>query len=291
MAALCKGNRRGNTTTGIRGSRVLLILVCCLFAVLMVPTGAAAQKRVLQQPRGDAKAPWDITKITVVNGKRKLYVRLDYRGSLRIKPITGFLVNVSLDLGSPATSEYDADYTISLLRGSTDPKAPNRFQLNRDFEPVSCRGKRARVRPQQGIVAFWIPQRCFGAKAGRVRITGYTYRPRGEPSEADYLDGWSRWIKRGKARRRSSWKRCGSISFRANTEFGASGIKARKVGCKAARAVARKSKNYGAKGEPGRRVSYRDRKFTCRGVEVDEALPVMHFHCKRGRAAIRFRRT
>jgi len=160
-----------------------------------------AKRAVVRDARGDAKAPWDITKMVVTNGQRKLRIRVVYRGALQPDPYQGLLTNVKLDLGDPSNSIYSPDFTLDMLRGSANPKVPDRLHLNRmigyDAQRVRCGKLRVRVRYRRGILDFSVPQRCFRGEAGRVRVAGFTYTPCGNPDEADYIDKWSRWIARG----------------------------------------------------------------------------------------------
>ncbi|MDQ3741064.1 MAG: hypothetical protein M3389_08995 [Actinomycetota bacterium] len=84
---------------------------------------------------------------------------------------------------------------------------------------------------------------------------------------------------------------CGSIGFQPNTDFGAFGIRARDVGCRTARRVARASREHGPTGEPGTVRRYRARRFRCVGRERATNLPSIRFRCTRGEALVTFTRT
>jgi hypothetical protein len=162
-------------------------------AVLVSPASAEAARATIRDARGDADARWDFTRIRVDNGRRRLRVEIFYRGALRTS--TGFLADVGFDLGSPASSPYIPDYTADLLmnwRGS-----PDRRQLIRGTRHVQCKGFRIDVRARRGRIRVTVPQRCFGDAAGRVRLVVHSYQVRGDAREADYMDEYSRWIRRG----------------------------------------------------------------------------------------------
>jgi hypothetical protein len=175
-----------------------------LIAVLALASADSAlgAKGVVRDARGDARAPWDITKITVHNSKSNLRIRIDYRGRLHVGRGEALLVNVRLDTGFPAESTYEGDFTIDMLRGSSDPSAPDRLHLYAETlsgSPyrMNCKGLSLRMRKRTGIVEFAVPQSCFSAGAQRLRIAGHSYLPRAAPDQADYIETWSRWIKPG----------------------------------------------------------------------------------------------
>jgi hypothetical protein len=178
--------------------RLLLLL---LGLALSPATLAQAEQGTLRDARRDAKAPWDITRIVADNGDRKLRVQIHYRGRLRPNHGLGLLTQIGIDMGEPAESTYDGDFVIDMLRGSPDPQAPNRFELVRrldyDVRTVRCRGLQLRTQDGRGLLEFVVPQRCFGPLAGRIRLTGYTYTPRGSSDEADYIRYWGPWISQG----------------------------------------------------------------------------------------------
>jgi hypothetical protein len=80
---------------------------------------------------------------------------------------------------------------------------------------------------------------------------------------------------------------CGSIGFEPQSDNVAGRIRARHVGCRAARAVARGSRPYG----PSHASSYRARRFHCtarpgRTTGLETAL----YTCRRGHAIVAFER-
>lgn len=175
-----------------------LILVACV--VLALPAARAqADQGVLKDARGDAKPAWDLTRLVADNGLRKLRIQVHYRGHLRPKYGLGLLTNVQIDLGYPGESVYDGDFTVDMLRGSPDPRTPNRFDLVRsvDYHVVRCPGLQLRARYGQGLLEFVIPQRCLGSLSGRTRLSAYSYTPRGASDKADYIDYWGPWIDQG----------------------------------------------------------------------------------------------
>jgi len=175
--------------------RAGVLVVLALTAASSAAGVASADRGNLRDARGDAQAPWDILSIAVDNGSRSLRIKMAYRGRLRPAHTSqGLLANIGIDTGAPARSIYGADFTIDMLRGSTT--TPNRLHLVRGYKRASCPGLRLRVRSQPGLLSFVVPQRCLGTSAGRVRVTGHTYSPRGAADEADYLERWGGWIAR-----------------------------------------------------------------------------------------------
>lgn len=84
-------------------------------------------------------------------------------------------------------------------------------------------------------------------------------------------------------------RKCGGITFTPRTEDGVFRIRAKRVGCRKARRVARASGNdLGPSGIDGTRFSYRRLGFKCRGVETAVALPMVRWRCTLGDATIRF---
>jgi hypothetical protein len=83
----------------------------------------------------------------------------------------------------------------------------------------------------------------------------------------------------------SSARACGSITFEAQTENGASDIRAAGTTCKTARRVARASRNHGPYREPYR---FSAAGFACRGRLDDSILPVVYWRCARGQAVVKF---
>jgi hypothetical protein len=77
---------------------------------------------------------------------------------------------------------------------------------------------------------------------------------------------------------------CGNIAFQPNTDFGVAGIRARAVGCRAARAIARASRD-----ETGNR--YRALGFSCRGRVFEREQEAEIFTCRREGAIVAFLRS
>lgn len=190
--------------------RASLICALALFTALSATAPADAARVTIRDVRGDADPPWDITKVIVNNAGSALRIEVHHRGALKFEYPMGLLTRIELEIDDPANSASrpylspappelvsTEFFSLSMLRGSNSSEVPNGTKLTRGSKPVRCRGIRGRMRARQGLVLFVVPQRCFGSFAGRVRIAGSTYQPRGLPEEADYVDRWSRWIKRG----------------------------------------------------------------------------------------------
>jgi hypothetical protein len=80
---------------------------------------------------------------------------------------------------------------------------------------------------------------------------------------------------------------CSPVAFQPNSDDGAGGIRARRVSCKKARAVARGSEPFG----PSNPGSYRKLGFDCTAHALDAALPTALYTCRNGRATVAFERT
>jgi hypothetical protein len=90
----------------------------------------------------------------------------------------------------------------------------------------------------------------------------------------------------GYARVRS--RNCGNVGFERQTDNGAFGIRARGVGCRVARRVARGSRPFG----PGNPGSYRETDFNCRGRHIASAkLETALYTCRMGDAIVAFQRS
>jgi hypothetical protein len=83
-------------------------------------------------------------------------------------------------------------------------------------------------------------------------------------------------------------RNCGQIGFTPNTEDGVFEIRATRVSCKTARAVARRARDTGVTNGPRR---YRARGFRCRGRFDDTTLPMVHWTCRRNSARVTFDRS
>ena len=185
---------------GVNTGRRWTWLGACLalLVALTVPASSAqAGRSVVHDPRGDARASWDIVRIVVSNGQEKLSMKVVYRGQLkpRAYPKLGFLTGLALDLGNK-DSRYSSDFSVYNTVG--EPGLHNGVLLqNKKARTVACPGLRAQTRIKAGIVRVEVPQGCFGDQAGRVRVTGYTYAVRGAGRTHDDVNGWGRWTRRG----------------------------------------------------------------------------------------------
>ena len=83
-------------------------------------------------------------------------------------------------------------------------------------------------------------------------------------------------------------RRCGDIAFAERSDDGVWDIRARGVGCRTARRVARAARPHPvARG----RHSYSARGFTCRGRFEDRTLPQVRWRCTRRGAVVTFVRS
>jgi hypothetical protein len=80
---------------------------------------------------------------------------------------------------------------------------------------------------------------------------------------------------------------CGSVAYAPNTDWGATTIEARYVGCRLARKVARAAKRPSAAQPPYR---LKAEGFRCDGYLVDEGMGYVQYSCRRGDAYVGFRR-
>ncbi len=174
---------------------VAVIAVVYLFAFTLPPAHAA--RGVTYDPRGDAVAGFDILRVVALNGKRKLALKIVYRGSLkpRYEPGLGVSAHMDLDLGAPAESVYDNDFAVGASFGV--PNQTNRFYFMRGYHMARCPGLKGRVGIKRGVIRLVVPQRCFRRQAGRVRVAGFTYANKGVGRSADYIRKWGRWVERG----------------------------------------------------------------------------------------------
>lgn len=192
-------------------ARAIIYALVLLVALLAAPPADAA-RATIGEARGDASSPWDITRVVVNNGRKVLRIEVRHRGKLKLEPPKGLLTTIQIEVGYRTGSPYShylspppppppittRFFSLSMLRGSNGAEAPNGARLSGDSGSVRCRGFRGKMRARLGLVLFLVPQRCLGASARRVRITGgSTYQPRGLPEEADYIRKQSRWIRRG----------------------------------------------------------------------------------------------
>jgi len=83
-------------------------------------------------------------------------------------------------------------------------------------------------------------------------------------------------------------RQCGQISFTPDSDDGIFDVRARGVGCRTARRVARAARPLKIVGGSRR---YSSRGFTCRGTFDDEGLPTVRWRCTRGSAVVRFERS
>jgi hypothetical protein len=181
-----------------------------LLAALSAASPAGAARATIREVRGDARSPWDITKVVVNNGQKVLRIEVRHRGKLKLEYPKGLLTTIQIEVGYRTGSAYShylspppppiasRSFLLSMLRGSNGAEVPNGARLSGDSGSVGCRGFRGKMRTRLGLVLFLVPQRCLGGSARRVRITGgSTYQPRGLSKEADYIRRQSRWIGRG----------------------------------------------------------------------------------------------
>lgn len=180
-----------------------------LLAVLLAAPPAGAARATIGEDRGDARPPWDITRVVVDNGRKVLRIEVRHRAKLKLEPPSGLLTTIQIEVGYRTGSPYShylspppppivrRSFLLSMLGGSNGAEVPNGARLSGDSGSMRCRGFRGKMRARAGLVLFLVPQRCLGGSARRVRITGgSTYQPRGLPKEADYIRKPSRWIRR-----------------------------------------------------------------------------------------------
>jgi len=170
--------------------------------LLLLPTASArADEGVLKDPAGDALPAWDMTRVVADNGPLKLRIEIHYKGRLRPQHGLGLYARVDIDMGTPGESTYDQDFSLQMLRGS--PESPDLVELVRreeggyDEHTVRCDGLRLRTLYGRGLLEFVVPQYCFGALVGRLRLTALTYMPRGPSDKADYIRHWGPWVEKG----------------------------------------------------------------------------------------------
>lgn len=150
------------------------------------------RRAVLLDKVGDARPPWDITKVIIQARPQTLEVELHYRVGLRPRASgQGFLVGVEID-APPASDPLDvADYEVDSLRGSR--YYPDRLALAKgpDLRKAPCEGLRFTPFYQERRVSFGVPRSCLRNGGDALRVKGFSYLPRGPSGQADYVDRWS----------------------------------------------------------------------------------------------------
>jgi len=177
---------------------ILAAGLASLAVFAMSATLAQAARSISHDARGDAKAGWDIVRVSVSNGQKNLSLKVVYRGKLKphAYPGLGLQTGIYLDFGHPADSVYSDDFSVYTIVGAPG-SGKTTLLYDKNEHRVGCSGLRSRVRVRAGVVRMVVPQRCFRGAAGRVRIAGSTYAVRGTGRTADYIDRWGRWIALG----------------------------------------------------------------------------------------------
>jgi len=83
---------------------------------------------------------------------------------------------------------------------------------------------------------------------------------------------------------------CGWVGFERASDNGAFKIRATRVSCRIARAVASGSRDHGPRGRPGATYFYKARGFRCWGRELSTPLPDAEYHCRRRSSRVTFHR-
>ena len=83
-------------------------------------------------------------------------------------------------------------------------------------------------------------------------------------------------------------RKCGKVSFEANSDNGAFDIRAQGTTCTTAKRVARASKRHGVGHTPYR---FTTRGYSCRGIDAADVLPSVNWSCVKGQAIVLFVRS
>ncbi|MBW9205493.1 hypothetical protein KV097_05995 [Mumia sp. zg.B17] len=143
----------------IRTCRLLVTGTAAALVVSAAASPAAAETRVLTDPRHDAAAALDLTKVTVANTKRAVVVRITVPRLRRSKLAAISVVVRTRAAGRP---EFVSLRTRGVARW-------DRAVLTDDTEAtVRCSGDRVRIGKRS--VTVRLPQRCLGGNRRAVRV-------------------------------------------------------------------------------------------------------------------------
>ena len=185
----------GQGRNRIKWGRVLsLATVLALVLPFGLVASSDAAKLIARDAKGDAKAPWDIVRVVVDNGKHRLRIKLAHRGRLKVTS-SGRLTSVALNFGRPKPT-YKPNFTVRHQMGY--PGGGNGSRLTRGFDnKVPCGGLKARAQRGRGLATFVIPRSCLSGSGRRVRMSATSYRIRGAGDEGDSCNPWSKWVRQG----------------------------------------------------------------------------------------------
>lgn len=139
-------------------------------ALTVLPAGpATAQERSVFDPRGDAPASADLTRVTVRNGADAVVVVLKVRDLRRYSDTT-----IYINHAGPGRYTFRTAGTLNgfLTFGGVKERA------------VPCEGRRVtRYTGPRSEMVVRIPQRCFGRRAGTAAFNVIMWQARGQGSD------------------------------------------------------------------------------------------------------------
>ncbi|MBW9205494.1 hypothetical protein KV097_06000 [Mumia sp. zg.B17] len=147
----------------IRTIRTLVVGAAAAGLVLATTASpAAAKTRTFSDPRGDAVAALDVTKIKVTNKKHAVVVRMTVPGFKKSK-LGGVLV------GLRTKAKGRPDFASMKIRIEGAGWMPLMFSGESDEDFVSCKGDRISFGKRS--VTVRIPQRCLERNKRAVRVS------------------------------------------------------------------------------------------------------------------------
>ncbi|KHL15850.1 hypothetical protein CLV56_0490 [Mumia flava] len=172
--------------------RRICVLLAAVGAAVALASPASAGTRSVPDPRGDAVAAVDFTKVKVTNGKKAVRVRVVIPRFRRSK--AGF-VSVTVSRKAKGLPFYQLSREHR-RNAWTKPRL-----VDEAAKPIRCRGDRVRFR-SNGFVAR-IPQRCIDDNRKKVVALPTTFARDfdvetdfdAEPYPYDVPDRRGRWVR------------------------------------------------------------------------------------------------
>ena len=135
------------------------VLVGVVLAATMAP--AQADSASLRDPRGDAPARFDLTKVTVSNSSERLYVRV------RVQDLRGQGTQIfGVGISSHSYTDY---YSMNIVRRPSGSTRAELVDFGSDGAVVPCKISRDWL-PRADVIRVSIPRQCIGIR-GPLRIS------------------------------------------------------------------------------------------------------------------------
>jgi hypothetical protein len=153
-----------------RPVHAIAVLAASAALILAVAQPAAAQHRRASDPRGDAPASADVTRVVVRNGAKAVVVVLKVRNLHRRSDVTIYI-------NHDGRGRYGFR-TAGTRRGFLS------FEGRRFSRSVPCSARRVtRHAGTKSRMVVRLPQRCFGSRAGRAAFTVTMWQAGGQGSD------------------------------------------------------------------------------------------------------------